>query len=323
MGNGAREWQVEGELVKPVESAPADRISRRAALGALAVLAWEARALAQTPPGGAAPTMPAAGGPAPGGGAGAPDWPRVVKTGETTISFYLPQLDSWDGRLLEAHSAVSIEASATTPPVFGVASVAADTQVDKGARQVTLENIRIEKVHFPSATSQEAAYKKLLQQHVPPRVRTIELDRLETALSMREQQEKGESKPFKNDPPRIVFSTIPAILILIDGEPKYQPVPGATYARVVNTPPLLLKDAVRHPLPPALRRLDDGQGRHGTVERRQHDAGWRARQAHGEACRRRAPSISSPSSIRRTRRAGPRWPRDPSRPSWWHPSPPS
>ena len=242
MGNGARERQVEGEPVKPVESAPADRISRRAALGALVVLAWEARALAQTPPGGAAPTMPAAGGPAPGGVAGAPDWPRVVKTGETTISFYLPQLDSWDGRLLEAHSAVSIEASATTPPVFGVASLAADTQVDKGARQVTLENIRIEKVHFPSATSQEAAYKKLLEQHVPPRVRTMELDRLETALSMREQQEKGESKPFKNDPPRILFSTIPAILILIDGEPKYQPVPGATYARVVNTPPLLLKD---------------------------------------------------------------------------------
>ena len=99
----------------------------------------------------------------------APDWPRVVKTGETTINFYLPQLDSWDGRLLEAHAAVSIQPSAKAPPVFGVASVAADTQVDKGARQVTLENLRIEKVHFPSATSQEAAYQKLLQQQIPPR----------------------------------------------------------------------------------------------------------------------------------------------------------
>ena len=172
----------------------------------------------------------------------ASDWPRVVKTGETTIEFYLPQLDSWDGRRLEAHSAVSIQTSAKTPPVFGVAEYAADTQVDKGARQVTLENLRIEKVTFPSAKSQEAAYQKLLQQSIPVKVRTLELDRLETALSMSEQKEKGESKPLKNDPPKIVFSPTPAILVLVDGVPKYGPIPGTTYTRILNTRPLLLKD---------------------------------------------------------------------------------
>ena len=166
----------------------------------------------------------------------------MVKTGETTINFYLPQLDSWDGRRLEAHAAVSIQASAKAPPVFGVASVASDTQVDKGARQVTLENLRIERVRFPSAPSQEAAYKKLLEQYIPPKLRTIELDRLEAALAMREAQAKGESKPLKNDPPRIVFSTTPALLILIDGAPTYRPVSGTPFERVVNTHPLILKD---------------------------------------------------------------------------------
>jgi hypothetical protein len=223
---------------------PAALISRRTALGVLVALGWEARALAQTPPsGGASPTMSAADALAAKAPPSAPDWPRVVKTGETTISFYLPQLDNWDGRSLEAHSAVSIQASAKAPPVFGVASLAADTQVDKGARQVTLENIRIEKVHFPSAPGQEAAYQKLLQQSIPAKVRTIELDRLETALSMSEQKSMGESRPLKNDPPKIVFSTTPAILVLIDGAPIYRPVPGTmTYTRIVNMHPLVLKD---------------------------------------------------------------------------------
>jgi hypothetical protein len=229
---------------------PSGLISRRAALGGMVILAWEARALAQTPapPGGAtAPTAGsgqilsatdalAAGAPA------APDWPRVLKAGETTMELYLPQLDSWDGHRLEAHSAVSIQRSAKDQPVFGVAVVVADTQVDKGARTVALENVRIEKVTFPSAKSQEAAYQKLLQQSIPARVRTIELDRLEAALAMDEQKDKGESKPLKNDPPKIVFSATPAILVRIDGAPVYRQVPGSTYLRVVNMRPLMLKD---------------------------------------------------------------------------------
>ena len=247
MDDETTEPQAGEDLVSRIGSGATDLISRRTALGALIALAWEARALAQTPPGGASPTMPVSNAPPMGAVAAvpgsAPDWPRVAKTGETTINFYLPQLDSWDGRLLEAHAAVSIQPSAKAQPVFGVASVAADTQVDKGARQVTLENLRIEKVHFPSATSQEAAYQKLLQQQIPSKVRTLELDRLETALAMTEARTKGESKPLKNDPPRIVFSTTPAILVLLDGAPNYRPVPGSSYARVVNTEPLMLKDA--------------------------------------------------------------------------------
>ena len=252
MDCGASQRQAGDGLLSCLETGAADVISRRTALGALIALAWEVRALAQTPPGGPTPTMP--GGPVPGAGASAPDWPRVVKTGETTINFYLPQLDSWDGRLLEAHAAVSIQPSAKAPPIFGVAMVTADTQVDKGARQVTLENLRIDKVKFPSATGQEAAYQKLLQQHIPAKVRTIELDRLETALSMSEQRALGESRPLKNDPPRIVFSTTPAILILIDGAPTYRPVPGSSFTRVVNTHPLMLKDASG----PHYLRLFDG-----------------------------------------------------------------
>src|SRR5262245_30410507 len=218
-------------------------ISRRTALGGLLAIAWEARALAQAPPAGSGATLSASDALAAAGQPIAPDWPKVVKSGDATATFYLPQLDSWDGHRLETHSAVSVQTSATAQPVFGVATLVADTQVDKGARKVTLENVRIEKVRFPSAPDKEAAFKKFMDQHIPAKVRTIELDRLETALAMREAQEKGESKPFRNDPPKIVFSTTPAILVPIDGAPVYHPVTGTAYERVVNTRPLVMKEA--------------------------------------------------------------------------------
>src|SRR5262245_39296934 len=100
---------------------PGGLISRRAALGLLGALAWEARAIAQAPPGSTGPTMSAADALAAKAPPSAPDWPRMAKTGDTTISFYLPQLDNWNGTRLEAHSAVSVQTSAQSQPVFGVA----------------------------------------------------------------------------------------------------------------------------------------------------------------------------------------------------------
>src|ERR1035437_1087525 len=40
----------------------------------------------------------------------------------------------------------------------------------------------------------------------------------------------------------MVFSTMPAVLIIIDGEPVYKPVEGTRYTRVMNTLALLLFD---------------------------------------------------------------------------------
>jgi len=147
----------------------------------------------------------------------------VVTAGAATISVHLPQLDSWDGHRLQAHAAVSIATSEKATPAFGVVEAAWDTEVDKGARTVTLSNFRIERVRFPSATDREATYRQLLDQTIPKRVRTLELDRLEAAVEMVEMRGKGQkTQPLRNDPPKIVFSTTPAILIVIDGTPAYR-----------------------------------------------------------------------------------------------------
>ena len=42
--------------------------------------------------------------------------------------------------------------------------------------------------------------------------------------------------------PAIFFSTAPSLLVLIDGDPVYRPVPGTDLERVVNTKPLVLRE---------------------------------------------------------------------------------
>ena len=216
-------------------------LDRRAVLSVLLGLAWGTHALAQAPGSGSPPASPP-GQAGQGSVTATPDWPKTIKVGAGAISIYLPQLDSWDGHRLEAHAAVSITASENATPVFGVLEAAWNTQVDKGTRTVTLDGLQIVRVRFPSDPDREATYQKLLDQHIPRRVRTLELDRLEAALATIEARGKGEKKPLRNDPPKIVFSTTPAILILIDGAPTYRPVSGTLYARVINTHPLVLKD---------------------------------------------------------------------------------
>ena len=41
---------------------------------------------------------------------------------------------------------------------------------------MTFDDLRVVRVRFPSAQAQEATFKKLLEQSIPLRVRTIELD---------------------------------------------------------------------------------------------------------------------------------------------------
>jgi len=58
-----------------------------------------------------------------------------------------------------------------------------------------------------------------------------------------ETEQKFKAFPLKNDPPAIIHSQVPAILVYIDGTSVYQPVKKTGMRRVINTRPLILKDS--------------------------------------------------------------------------------
>src|SRR5262249_20416877 len=55
---------------------------------------------------------------------------------------------------------------------------------------------------------------------------------------------RSDTPPKLNmEPPRIVFESEPAILVVFDGEPRFKAVDGSKLERALNTPFLVLHDA--------------------------------------------------------------------------------
>lgn len=177
-------------------------------------------------------------------------WPRTVAAGGETLTVYQPQLDSWNGYTLRARMAVQAAANnaaagADSPRTFyGVISVEAQTLTDKGRRVVTVDRAKLLKADFPAATPAQAqAWGQALAEDMERHSRTIALDRLEAALAANHAVQSDAAKPLRNAPPQIVFSAVPALLVYIDGQPVYKKFEGSAFERVINTRPLLLRDA--------------------------------------------------------------------------------
>ena len=181
-------------------------------------------------------------------------WPRVLSKDGLEYRVYQPQLDGFDGHRLDFRSAVSVGKKGSEAATFGVIWVAADALVDKAARVVVLEDLRIPRVSFPGVADGGEAYRKALVSLLPARSRAISLDRIEADLAILNAEKTAAALPLKNDPPAIVFSSRPAILVSVDGSPAWRPVDGTSLRRLVNTRPLVLADA----LGTAYLRIYDG-----------------------------------------------------------------
>jgi len=169
-------------------------------------------------------------------------WPRIVISGETTNIIYEPQADSWDGYQLRARSAVGVQSAGQAQTSYGVVTLQAVTLVDKTRRTVSLENIQITRADFPSAQPKLQEYLKLERESFPKHLEGLSLDRMEASMAAAPHPLKTSGPSLNNAPPKIIFSTQPAILVYIDGPPVYRPVAGTGLQRVINTGLLLLRD---------------------------------------------------------------------------------
>lgn len=171
-----------------------------------------------------------------------PAWPQVVTSGTTTLTIYQPQLDSWDGYTLQARAAVAAT-DKSGKSTYGIVYFSAHTLVDKATRWVVLDQYQITKTDFPDTEKQADTWVATLQKDAANRKKTISLDQLEAAMGVMAAEKKADSQPIENTPPTIITSESPALLVYVDGDPAYRAVPDSALQRVINTRPLLLKDA--------------------------------------------------------------------------------
>src|SRR5579862_5682483 len=170
-------------------------------------------------------------------------WPRKATHGNETISMYQPQVESWKGDEVHAYAAVAVIGTANKTTKYGVVWFTARTEVDKVNRQVTLDDFRITKVKFPTMETKEAEYQAFLQTKLPKTAKVIALDRLESSLAASDSEQAGvEALAVNNDPPAIIFTTKPSLLVLIDGPPRYRDVGGTALKLVLNSQSTILLD---------------------------------------------------------------------------------
>src|SRR6266700_789093 len=168
-------------------------------------------------------------------------WPRQFEDNGIKVSIFQPQIEKWEGTDFETRSAVAVTPAGSNAPVYGVFWMKARADVDKAARIVTLNDITVTRANFPSVPNIQSRYLTLIRKHVPLVSKTIALDHLEAEYAISEAVKKARAVPVKNDPPKIIYSTTPALLVLVDGPPVFRPVPGSSVERVINTRALILR----------------------------------------------------------------------------------
>ena len=118
--------------------------------------------------------------------------------------------------------------------MLGVLSVTAQTEVNDDTRTVYLHDLKFPSIRFPSLdATQDSQMETLVRSLVPADPEPIALDRLMADLD----RSKNTAPPvaMKNDPPQIFYSTTPAILLMVQGDPVLNPIEKTDLQSVINT----------------------------------------------------------------------------------------
>ena len=161
-----------------------------------------------------------------------PGWPRQITKQGSTLTYYQPQINDWKGFTdLTWRMAISL-VPAGGKEVVGVVEAQGHTDVDNDNKVVLISNLNITGTHFPSLDPTSAArMDQLVRTFMPPTV-TVSLFRLVAAA---QKPETVPSVTVNNDPPVIVVSYNPAILLGVDGDPVLAEIPKTKLEFVVNT----------------------------------------------------------------------------------------
>jgi hypothetical protein len=169
-------------------------------------------------------------------------WPREITDLRGTVIVYQPQLDSFKNNDLEGRAAVSVTLKDSNEPVFGAIWFKARLDTDLNTRTASISDLQIPRVRFPDATpEQENKLAEFLESEIPKWDLIISLERLEATLDLAEREQIA-AENLRNDPPKIMVVTEPAVLVFIDGDPQLRDIEKTSLQRIVNTPFLIALD---------------------------------------------------------------------------------
>jgi hypothetical protein len=169
-------------------------------------------------------------------------WPSQFSADGQSFTLYPPELERWDGDTLQARGAVSVQAGSDSKPVYGVAELVARVEVDNASQLATVREIRVTRVNFPTAPQEAQRYLELLRPQFAAVTWQVPAEQLRAELTVERTARTTHAQPVRNEPPTVIFSDRPAILVPIDGAPVLRDMVGLGVKRVLNTRALILQD---------------------------------------------------------------------------------
>jgi hypothetical protein len=170
-----------------------------------------------------------------------PEWPLKFTSEDAVTTVYQPQLESFKDNRLTGRSAVSVQMKGEKSPLFGAVWLDGRVIIDRDAGLVTLTSVEVTDVKAPEVPADGfAKFKKYLSEQLTQAQFVIPFAQLTAALGEMGKT-PGADPGFSTTPPEIIFRTKPAVLLIMDGEPKTQAVLEGKLLQVVNTAEVLVQ----------------------------------------------------------------------------------
>jgi hypothetical protein len=164
-------------------------------------------------------------------------YPRQFESAAGAVTIEAPVIRDWTRfRVLSGFLPFRAMPSGGSATVSGQAHFETGTVIDFERRQVELVDTRIVSLETESGAS-PAGLEPLLVEAISAGGNRVSLDRVLQALpeDFEIPAEAGVRQQLNFNPPRIVVSSRPTQLMLIDGPPSYVPIPSTGLEFVVNT----------------------------------------------------------------------------------------
>ncbi|RLA03038.1 MAG: hypothetical protein DRQ54_11330, partial [Gammaproteobacteria bacterium] len=174
-------------------------------------------------------------------------WPRTTEIDGATVDVHAPQVISWnDFSDLDARVAVVVTPTQGAPFAASIL-VNTDTIADLDERAVELVSMSIIEISIPGVEDEvAAAWRQRFEELLPTAPMAVSLEFLLTSLEAMgpEDGPAGLAQDVGSLPeiPPIYYSSTPAILVMLDGDPVMAPIDNSGLRYAVNTNWDLLND---------------------------------------------------------------------------------
>jgi hypothetical protein len=170
------------------------------------------------------------------------EWPKTI-TGSngSLIKVYQWQPESFSNGTLEANAAISVAENGKDEPSFGMIWLTASTN-DNG-QQVMIRSVEVNAIKLPDETDENklAALQTSIANGMSNQNFSIPASEINNALQTNREQEKISGN-LNNDPPKIMYSDKPSLLVVTDGAPRLQQNSKWGMETVINTPFIIVKN---------------------------------------------------------------------------------